>query len=289
MKKKYFKIKLTLIITLIINALISNLTLAKSKSFEKDSFNLLAKSNSEKSQHNAGTNTGHSVSGGARPESNCPKKDFPLVAIHHNQGSDLTVSPSPTFWFYVPYASNEINQIKFLLLDERERTTIFRALIQLNDKPGIIKITIPSQPEYALQENQQYRWRLNLSCKTVKKQNKTQEPDLSVNGWIRRVPIIPELKNELEVVNTKKKYIAYREYEIWHDAITNLAESHFADKKNHEFNHEWIKLLELLNFKKEEINQNGERIKTELFPNRKHLKQFAQKPLVDSKLLPKKD
>ena len=296
----YIKLVLSISITLIISASIRNLTLAELKvgSVEatkpntkgafvgfhyrssQPTFSLLAKSNSENSKNNPGTNTGRSTPGASRPpQPNCPKKDIPLVAIHHNQGSDFTVSPYPTLWFYVPYASDEISKIKFLLLDERERKTIYRTSIQLIDKPGIIKITIPSQPKYALQENQQYRWRLNLDCES----DQTKEPDLSVDGWIRRISISPQLENQLEVVNPQS-YIAYKEYEIWHDAITNLAELHFADLENEELNDEWINLLELLNLKKEE-NKNGEKVKTELFPTREKLKQFAQKSLVSSELL----
>jgi hypothetical protein len=269
MKNPNLSIKVSLIIGLIvgINSL-DNLSLAKD-------LILLTQANSGNSGNSSGgTNKGSSTPGGVRnPESNCPATAIPLIAVNHNQGSDLTIYPNPTLWFYIPYNSEQISQIQFLLLDERERKTIYTTKIMLKNKPGFIKIKIPL--EFGLQENQQYRWRLNLDCQP----DETEEPDVSVDGWIKRVSVNPEMK-----LTDSPNYTTYRENGLWHDAITNLAESHFADPENENLTKDWSNLLQDLNIKQRIENENGE--DTEQNLTREQLENLAQQPLADLELLP---
>ncbi|HBL11617.1 MAG TPA: hypothetical protein DD379_09455 [Cyanobacteria bacterium UBA11162] len=208
-----------------------------------------------------GTPSGDPTPGTTRPEATCPETSKPLTALLANNGSDFTVSEYPTFWFYVPYAPNQISTIEFLLLDERERKTIYQTSVKLTERPGLIKITIPSEPQYALKLNENYRWRLNLDCEP----DTTVEPDLMLNGWIQRIPITSQLENQLEAVKPKE-YIAYQDNGIWYDAITNLAQLHSADPENREFAQDWANFLESL-------GSNW----------------VIQEPFVDSVLLPLED
>jgi hypothetical protein len=189
---------------------------------------------------NTGTPTGNSTPGTTRPSAACPETPKPLTAIVANNGKDFTLSAHPTFWFYIPYGSEALSRMEFLLLNGNERETIYQTNIQLTDKPGIIKITLPNEPKYALIVNQDYRWRLNLDCR----QDRSIEPDLAIDGWIRRVPMTAQLESQLKTSTAEQ---IYRENEIWYDAIDLLASSRFSGAPGARTNPIWHDLLQTLN------------------------------------------
>ena len=210
-----------------------------------------------------GTPDGSTTPGGTRPGEICPNTQKPLTAIFANNGSDFTISEYPTFWFYIPYSSQQVGYIEFLLVDAEKSRTVYETAVRLIDKPGIIKITIPNKPEYTLETDKDYRWRLNLDCE---KEIRTEPKLLVVEGWIRRVPITSELENQLEAVKPQF-YSAYKESGIWYDAIANLAQLHFANPNDQELSAAWTELLNML-----QLNWLS-----------------GEEPLVDSELLPPKD
>jgi Domain of Unknown Function (DUF928) len=172
-----------------------------------------------------GTPSGNPTPGTTRPEATCPKTNKPLTALIANNGSDYTDSEYPTFWFYVPYDPNQISKIEFLLLNGKERQTIYRTAIRLADKSGIIKITIPSQPQYALKIDEDYRWYLLLDCNP----DRSDEPDRVVDGWVQRKP-----------TNSQQA--------LWYDRITDLAEQYAANPENRELQADWANLLESMGY-----------------------------------------
>ncbi len=187
------------------------------------------------------TPPGESRPGTTRDPETCQETDSPLTAIFANQGNDFTVSEYPTFWFYIPYAAEDIKLIEFLLKNSDNTKTIYRTTVQLTQQSGIIKVTIPSIPEYFLKVNQDYRWRLNLDCNSD-----SQKRPLAVHGWIRRVPNNIQLASQKPV--TLDRYLVYRNNNIWYDAITELAENRFANPNNPELAQAWDELLNELNY-----------------------------------------
>lgn len=178
-----------------------------------------------------GTPRGSSTPGGTRPaEMTCKETQKPLTALVANKGRDFTVSEYPTFWFYVPYAPEDISYIEFELQNQEE-LMIYRTALELTEKPGIIKVTIPPDPKYSLKLNEDYRWYFKLDCAP----DKTEGPDLVLEGWVQR-------KSQETV--TPQDYISYIENNIWYDAVNNLAERHSAASQNRELNDAWTKLLE---------------------------------------------
>jgi hypothetical protein len=188
-----------------------------------------------------GTPKGNSTPGGTRPESTCKETNKPLTALIANNGSDFTLSQYPNFWFYIPYAPEDISYMEFSLLDGRERRTIYRTGIKLTERPGVIKITIPSEQKYSLKPNETYRWYFMLHCNP----NKTGESDKVVDGWVQRKSMNLNLKNQLESVKSQE-YVAYSANGIWYDAVNNLATLHFDHPGNPEFNTGWANLLKYL-------------------------------------------
>jgi hypothetical protein len=174
-----------------------------------------------------GTPTGRPVPGTTRPEAACPATAKPLMAIVANNGKDFTLSAHPTFWFYIPYRAEQLKTIEFMLLNRNERETIYQTSIKLMDKPGLIKVALPNDSQFALAENQTYRWRLNLDCQP----DRTLEPDLAIDGWVRRLPMNSQLENN----------------HIWMDAIARAAEQHFANPTDVTSHRSWRQILHILN------------------------------------------
>ena len=205
-----------------------------------------------------GTPLGDPTPGGTRPEINCPQTPEPLTALLANNGSDFTLSEYPTFLFYIPYAAEQIDEMEFLLQDAQQNRTVYHKAIKLTDKAGIVKISIPANPDYALKLNDNYRWHFNLKLDCA-------ESYLVVQGWIRRVSMSSQLETQLDAVPSQK-YLAYQENGIWYDAIANLADLYFANPDNRELSLAWTNLLEFL-----------------------QLSWVSKQPLVKSELLSPKD
>lgn len=190
-----------------------------------------------------GTPKGEPTPGTTRPQATCPHTSKPLTALVANNGSDYTLSEHPSFLFYVPYAPDQISYMEFLLLDGKERRTIYRTAVKLTEKSGLIKVTIPSELQYSFKLNETYRWYFKVNCQV----GRTDESDLVVDGWVRRQPMNVQLKNRLKVVQPKE-YLVYIENGLWYDAITNLAQQHFSAPENRQFNKDWANLLEYLGY-----------------------------------------
>ncbi len=185
------------------------------------------------------TPEGDPTPAGTRPENNCPETSKPLTALFANNGSDFTVSEYPTFWFYIPDFPQQIDYMEFLLQDAQQNRTVYHKAVKLTDKAGIIKISLPVNPEYALKVNENYRWHFNLKLNCA-------ESYQVVQGWIRRLPMTSQLENQLEKLPSQN-YLAYQKEGIWYDAIANLADLHFVNPNNQELSSAWSKLMESLN------------------------------------------
>jgi hypothetical protein len=230
-------IKLAMAITLALTMLSSNFALIKAENNPNNS-------SDPPPAPNTGTPKGNPTPGTTRPQVTCPKTSKPLTALIANNGSDYTLSEYPSFWFYVPYAPDRINYIEFLLLDGKERQTIYQTAVKLTEKPGIIKIKIPFELQYSFKYNEIYRWYFKVNCKS----ERTNQPELVVDGWVQRQPINSDLKKQIEVAHPKE-YLIHRENAFWYDAIANLAQQHFANLENPQLNEDWANLWEFLGYR----------------------------------------
>ena len=226
-------IKLASAITLALVMLISNSASVRAENSRRNS------SSEPPPAPDTGTPKGEATPGTTRPQATCPHMSKPLTALVANNGRDYTLSEHPSFWFYVPYAPNQISYMEFLLLDGKERRTIYRTAVKLTQKPGLIKVTIPSGLQYSFKLNETYRWYFKVNCQV----GRTDESDLVVDGWVRRQPRKFQMKNRIKVVQP-----SYKENDFWYDTITNLAQQHFSHPENRQFNQDWANLLEYLGY-----------------------------------------
>lgn len=173
--------------------------------------------------------------GGLDPSnSSCKSTNRPLTALIPVKNPVLTTSKHPTFLFYVPYASDEVRYGEFsLLVWPEEKTRLYKARFTLPQTPGIVSITLPSAPEYALAEGQYYHWYLKLYCQT----NTSSQPDLDVNGSVQRVALTPERERQIQAATP----------DVWYDASANLAESLRASPQDASLRNKWVNLLKFIN------------------------------------------
>jgi Domain of Unknown Function (DUF928) len=184
-----------------------------------------------------GTPKGNSSPGTTRPEAICKQTSKPLTALNANNGNDYTVSKNPSFWFYVPYTQDDVKHAEFLLLDGQESTTIYRTTIKLATKPGLLKVSLPANPQNSLQPNQNYRWYLMLNCRF----SRSDEPDVVVDGWIQR-----KIVDSNPLANKSQKFIFYTNNNIWYDAVNDLAEQRLQFPNHISIQDAWNKLLKRL-------------------------------------------
>lgn len=175
-----------------------------------------------------GTPEGRSRPGASRFPSGCPQPEPPLTALFPIDQA-LTHSAYPKILVFVPYSPAEIRNMEFLILDDRERNTIFRAQITPVSTPGIIEIQAPQKEQYALNHDQTYHWYFMLSCEA----ETSQGPHLVLDGWFRRTPHVTD---PLEAT----PYEALLKNDLWYDAISSLASLQAADPT---YQDQWNNLL----------------------------------------------
>lgn len=148
-----------------------------------------------------------------------------------------TVAEHPTFWFYVPDLPVSLSSSEFVLQDESEQD-VYRTILTLPQKPGVISISLPKSPLYSLEINQKYHWYLKVNCDQVQKTGGY----FYVDGWVQRVALTPTLERQLNTAKSRQ-YVVYAAHNIWYDALTNLAELRRTDSQNTVLAQDWTNLL----------------------------------------------
>lgn len=177
--------------------------------------------------------------GGLNPdETPCRILNDGLRALIPVDNPVLTTSAYPTFLFYVPAGSEAVQYGEFSLLlwpDEeiRQYTTRFR----LPESRGIVTLTIPELPAYALAENQTYRWYFQLyhaAEETISIDSSL--PDFTLKGSVQRVPLTPERTQQLQAGSP----------EIWYDTLSNVATRLQTSPQSSQLRTQWHTLLALI-------------------------------------------
>lgn len=151
--------------------------------------------------------------GGLNPNSSamCTPQNESLQALIPIDAPVLTASDHPTFFFYVPFGNGAVKRAEFsMLIWPGELQRHYEANILLPDSPGIVGVSLPGAPDYALEEGQNYRWYLNIYCQD----GRPQQPDLTVNGIVQRVPFTPERDRQGQSTSL----------EPWHDTLESAVE-----------------------------------------------------------------
>ncbi|MEH2400819.1 DUF928 domain-containing protein [Nostoc sp.] len=187
---------------------------------------------------------GGRVRGGAkRGEPICPLTKPKLTALVPFTESDEVINvwgqttlERPSWFFYVPYTKNSPYEVEFVLQDQ-DSNEISRPPIALPDKPGVIRVSLPSTAP-ALALNKQYRWFFTINCN-----KQTISPPTFVEGVIVRVELNPTVVKKLQTTELLKRYAIYAENGIWYDALTILAQLRQKNPEDATLQAEWRHLL----------------------------------------------
>ncbi|MEH1972688.1 MAG: DUF928 domain-containing protein [Nostoc sp.] len=193
---------------------------------------------------------GGRVRGGARRGelAGCPvsKPDLTaLVPFTEEDNSVInvwaqTTVEHPSWFFYVPYTKDSLYAVEFVLQEypnSKDSKEIYRKAIALPDKPGVIRVSLPTTTP-ALAVDKQYRWFFTISCDKEK-----NSPPTFVEGVIQRVELNPATVKELQTTEPLKRYAVYAQKGIWYEALTTLAELRQKNPQDAALQVEWRNLL----------------------------------------------
>lgn len=121
----------------------------------------------------------HTRSGGSLGDTDACDAGEPLVALVPVNNPVLTTTDDPTILLYVPDEAESIAVGEFsVLVGVDEMTRLYHGQFTLPPTPGIVSLSLPPRPDYALAEGVPYHWYVKLHC-----HNQTI---LTVDAWIQQ-------------------------------------------------------------------------------------------------------
>jgi Domain of Unknown Function (DUF928) len=186
--------------------------------------------------------------GGTSRQDVCPQLNTQITALvpgrekNNESLSFLTpiVAEYPTFWVYLPELPPNLRAGEFVLQDSLGND-ILRKPLALSGKPGVIAISLPPNPQYALKQNKSYHWYFKVFCNRQK-----DHPEyFYVDAWVKKIALTPLLKQELGRAKSGE-YKTYQRNQLWYDALTNLVELRRQNPQDKRLIADWRKLLTLL-------------------------------------------
>ncbi|MEH1899876.1 MAG: DUF928 domain-containing protein [Nostoc sp.] len=187
---------------------------------------------------------GGRVRGGAKrgPECKLTKLDLTALVPFTEEANSVinvwgqTTEERPSWFFYVPYTKDLPYAVEFVLQDQNSNG-IYQKAIALPDKPGVIRVSLPSNAP-ALAVDKQYRWFFTINCNKEK-----NSPPAFLEGVIQRVELNPATVKELGTTEPLKRYVIYAKNGIWYEALTILAQLRQKNPKDAALQAEWRNLL----------------------------------------------
>ncbi|MBW4468957.1 MAG: DUF928 domain-containing protein [Stenomitos rutilans HA7619-LM2] len=156
---------------------------------------------------------------------------------------EKTIQDRPIFWFYVPFVPTSSRNAEFAIFDESEKD-VYAAKFLLTQQPGIVRLQLPNTMP-ALQEGKRYRWVFSVICNAANRSG-----DATVNGWVQRVSLTPELNRQLQQKNELTVISAYANAALWHEMLTAMAEFQRQKPQNSQAKATWMSTLHLLGLTK---------------------------------------
>ncbi len=192
-----------------------------------------------------GAPIGRRQGGARRTGTECPNLKTPITALVPGEETAdesksflaFTVSEYPTFWVYVPQLPSNVRSGEFVFQDEKGKD-IYRTPLTLAEKSGVIGISLPPSPQYALKTDNKYQWYFKVYCGN--EQNTSEY--FYVKAWVQRVALTSQLESQLKTAKPEE-YNAYAVNYIWQDALTNLADKRRINSGSRVVAQDWNDLL----------------------------------------------
>jgi hypothetical protein len=164
---------------------------------------------------------------------NCSNVTDSLKAIVPVSHSGKTTTGYPSFWFYVPYTSQQVSQVEFVLQNEA-REDILRSPVKIKETPGYTSFSLP-KTESPLKTGKSYRWYVKVYCDSQLASSRF------VQGWVNRIPVDSNLYLELQN-DTRKSYVIYGSHGIWYDAVNELLSLYTLEPSSMTLEQDWKNL-----------------------------------------------
>ncbi|MFM2311218.1 MAG: hypothetical protein RLZZ04_494 [Cyanobacteriota bacterium] len=161
-----------------------------------------------------------------------------IVYLLGNDNREFTLSPYPTFWFYVPQKMNKVAQMKFVITELETGKKIYDRVIQNDQKLSVIGIKAPQEKRYALAPEINYAWSLQVDCA-----GRNRESEIALAGWLSRSALDFQLKPQLAAASKAEKYTIYLKHNLLYDALTEVAQNRIAEPDNLQMESAWNQLL----------------------------------------------
>lgn len=188
---------------------------------------------------------------GSASRSPCPYTNPPLTALMPIINRGKTVAERPTFWFYVPYSSQQVSSGEFVLQEVQgeEPNYVYRDVYQISftlpKTPGLVSFKIPATKP-ALEIDKKYSWSFKLYCQPQEESasDAVSTPPVLVQGLVQRVKPTPELERQLKAA-TEPEYSVYTSHFIWYDAVDSITKLRITQPANAKLTDDWINLFKL--------------------------------------------
>lgn len=171
---------------------------------------------------------GGGVRGGNNPT--CPTGSS-LTAVMPTSNIGLTVSETPTLFWYVP-ATAPVD-MEFVLRDEMGKV-IDEQTLAVTGTAGIVSLN-PSKP---LEVGKSYHWFFSMICNPADRAG-----DRFVGGWIKRVEMSSNLTQDLEAAKPNDRPAIYARESLWFDTVASLADLHRNNANDPTIAAQWEELL----------------------------------------------
>ena len=171
----------------------------------------------------------------------CGENTQQIAYLLGQNNRDFTLDSHPTFWFYIPSNLKNIANLEFKLTEVATGKKIYAHSLEMPKNDGLVGLSIPQDPQYALSHNVNYNWSLNIKCAET-----NEDPEFALAGWVHRLPLNSDLQNQLATVSKQEKYQVYLEEDVYYDALNNLVQLHIAEPNNPEITIAWNQLLATL-------------------------------------------
>jgi hypothetical protein len=147
----------------------------------------------------------------------------------------LSLTSSPTLWFYIPQQSRPDTVGQLTVLDESEQP-IATEQVTLSTEAGVVGVAL-SQP---LRPDRPYHWVFSI---LINPRRPSQNP--TVEGVIQWTEPNTAIANQLNQARSPLEKVAiYRQHQIWQDALTELIALRQNQPDDANVNEIWNDLLE---------------------------------------------
>ncbi|MFZ9737832.1 MAG: DUF928 domain-containing protein [Prochlorotrichaceae cyanobacterium] len=172
--------------------------------------------------------------GGSRnPLSQCLQAGDPgFTALLPVSNIGLTIAEYPQIFWFIPQHQAPLVEVSLYSTnaDFQDQDLVFLSQFATTGQAGIGQLKAPEAASLKpLAEGETYHWYLSLICDP-----NDRAEDITVSGWIERVPVPTNLAAELEIRQGIDRYRALAQAGLWFDALDTLATLRCTQPENAE-------------------------------------------------------